>query len=130
MSSILDYPVIDLPYPDKSPWYDLSELMINSWESVGSAWTLMAKVEANEVSIHLRTRRGLDRTITASLPGDILPRAQLIIGAYADAGGAVAALVQPTGEIRVYAPIRGYEGLVDGTLGNYIIETTYVRKAA
>lgn len=113
MSSIYDFPKMPMPYPEQNPWYDLSSLVLNNWAADPVSFPFMAKIDGNEISIYIRTRRGTDRFITSDLPDEIIPAGDRVFGAYAAAPGDIAFWMR-----------------TDGSLSNYVVESTYLRRAS
>lgn len=130
MSSIYDFPKMPMPYPEQNPWYDLSSLVLNGWAADPKDFPFMAKIDGNEISIYLRTRRGTDRFITSELPDEIIPAGDRVFGAYAAAPGDIAFWMRTDGRTQIFSITGSYATLTDGSLSNYVVESTYLRRAS
>lgn len=130
MSSIYDFPKVASPYPEISPWYDLSSLVVNGWASDPRSFPFMAKIEANEISIYLRTRYGTDRFIVNELPQELVPSGDRVFNAFAASDtDAFACLIRQDGRLQIMAASGNYSTVTDGSLLNFVAEVTYLRRA-
>lgn len=137
MASLYDLPKVPSPYPGINPWYDLRSYLINDWhreEPTRKAFVFWAKLEANEVSFYLRTRRGTGKFLTETLPDELLPPGDRIFNGFMSVEGNVGLLMRTSGRCQIYAPGRAshpiYGDLIDGELLNLVFESTYVRRPA
>ncbi|MFJ2618153.1 hypothetical protein [Glutamicibacter sp. NPDC087344] len=130
MSSIYDFPKVDSPYPDKTTWYDLSSLTVNGWAGDGRTFVFLAKVEDNQVSFYLRTRRGTSNVIIDDLPTELRPPFQMVFNAYlAISESGYACLITPEGRLQIWVSGNDYSRVADGNLLNFVAESTYARRA-
>ncbi len=128
MSSIYDFPKAPAPYPEINPWYDLSSLIVNGWESHSSWFPFRAKVEGNEVHFYLRTRRGTSETVIEGLPEEFGSGGDAVFNAYAGFAGDVAFVLNGAlGTGRVITATGDKNKLSGGALTNLVVESSFLR---
>lgn len=130
MSSIYDFPKVTSPYPENTPWYDLSSLIVNDWEADNGAFVFYAKLEANDVHIYLRTRRGTNNVVILGMPVEIRPKYQTVMNPYLAINEAgYAFLVNTGGSAQIWVSGNDYSRVANGSLLNLVVESTYARRA-
>ncbi|MGP4995560.1 hypothetical protein [Glutamicibacter ardleyensis] len=116
------------PYPEREPWFDLNEYVINGWQSFKastSAFHMLAKIDGNEIRLQLHTRNGTARQITAALPDELLPLRAQTLPAFQRNVGSVVIEILADGTIHLpeYAG-----GIANGTSLNLVCQASYLRK--
>lgn len=130
MASLYDFPKVPAPYPEINPWHDLSSLIINNWESHSMWFPFRAKIEGNEISFYLRTRRGTDPVVIQGLPDEFGKGGDVVFNAYAGFAGDVAFVLNgAAGTGRVITATGDSSKLSGGNLYNLVVESTYLRGA-
>ncbi|TAP26869.1 hypothetical protein [Arthrobacter sp. S41] len=129
MSSIYDFPKVPSPYPDKTPWYDLSSLTVNGWAGDGRTFVFLAKIEDNQISFYLRTRYGTSNVVVTDLPTELRPPFQLVFNAYlAINESGYSCLFTPDGKVQIWVSGNDYSRVANGSLLNLVVESTYARR--
>ncbi|WP_443452526.1 hypothetical protein [Glutamicibacter arilaitensis] len=117
------------PYPDNRPWLDLRTYLEPSWKMSSSSFHFRGLIEANTVTIQLRTAEGTNETIAPFLPDEFIPPGNMVFQASSPwlVESLHVFLRGTNGELKLYNP--GRPSYADGSLNSLITQFSFQRKA-